>query len=170
MITEFKDKSNVELINLYNSLLVSRFVENISQDYLEELKREFDVRQWDYANIIDSSGKLDIEHNKDIYLRKKKIYFVNEYILGTVRGEFIMGEVTYRSQLWLDIKMVAPYINWTSRIGLPKQALGTDFHFWAEDGNKTVKKYALELLSKSYAQIRIIDDNIDEITKGAERE
>ena len=83
-------------------------------------------------------------------------------MISTVIGETtVIGEITHRTKLWLTVKILTPFIGWENSIGIPNQALGTPRHFWGDEGDKLVRKYAEKLLIESYKNIIILDKNIE---------
>jgi hypothetical protein len=153
-------KTSIELIESYNSEVSNHILGKASSKHLEKLRCEFNRRKWDYSFIANSSGEFNLIDGQ-IYLIGKKIFLMREYLLGKVRGEVVKGEITHRTPLWLNVRILAPFIGWENRIGLPLQALGTTRHFGAIEGNESARKYGLDLLIKSYEKVKIIDENIE---------
>jgi hypothetical protein len=156
-----QDKTGLGLVTTFNSLVGNHRWGKASPNYLEELRCEFDRRNWDYSVIMNSSGEFNLADGNQVYLIEKKLFLVHEYILGMVRGEVVLGEIIQRTRLWITIRILVPFIGWENSIGIPNQALGTTRHFWTIEGNDKVREYGLELLIKSYEKVKIIDENIE---------
>jgi len=129
--------------------------------YLHELRCEFERRNWDYSVITNSSGEFNLADGNDVYLKEKKLHLVHEYFREVVGEEVVVGEIIWRTRLWLIVRIVTPFIFWKSWYGLPNQALGTTRHYWGKDGDENVRETAQKLLIKCYEKVKIIDENID---------
>ena len=157
----FQKKTDVELVKYFNTLVGNHEGGKASPNYLQELRCEFDRRNWDYSVIINSSGEFNLADGNDVYLIENRLFLVHEYLHGIVRGEVVIGEIIHRTRLWLTIRILFPFIGWENDIGIPNQALGTTRHFWTIEGNNSVREYGRNLLIESYEKVKIIDENID---------
>ena len=157
----FKHKTDVELIESFNTLVGAQKCKEIKPGYLQELRDEFDWRNWDYSVIINSFGNFNLAAGNHVYLTENKLFLVSEYLLEIVDEQIVIGKITHRTRLWINIRILFPYFGWKNCIGIPRQALGTKKHFWTKAGNKYVKEYGLKLLIESYEKVKIIDENID---------
>lgn len=164
MESDYHNKTDFELVNIYNSINDSKKLGCSCLSEIENIKTEFERRKLNYNVITNSKGEIIVIPG-GVYLVDKKLFLVNEFILGINNGEVILGEIIYRSRLWLKVRILVPFIFWENSIGIPNQALGTDKHFWTLKGNQLAKKYGLELLIASYEKLKIIDENIDELVK-----
>ena len=161
MHVTFQKKTDVELVECFNSLVGNQICEKQNPSYLQELRCEFDRRNWDYSVIMNSSGEFNLADGNHVYLIENRLFLVHEYLQGIVQGEIVVGEIIHRTRLWISIRILVPFIGWENSIGIPNQALGTNRHFWTIEGNNYVREYGLNLLFESYEKVKIIDENID---------
>jgi len=161
MNENFQNKTDIELVESFNSLVGNQRRKKVSSTYLKELKYEFDRRNWDYNVISNSSGEFNLLEGNHISLIGNRLFLEHHYIQGTVKGVVVIGEIIQRTRLWITLRILAPYIGWENTIGKANQALGTDRHFWTIKGNDYVEKYGLRLLIESYEKVKVIDESID---------
>ena len=161
MNESFQNKTDIELVKSFNTLVGTQRSEKVSATYLKELKYEFDRRNWDYNVITNPSGAFNLSEGNYISLIGNRLFLEHHYIQGTVKGLVVIGEIIQRTRLWVTLRILAPYIGWENCIGLPNQALGADRHFWTIKGNNYAEEYGLRLLIESYEKVKVIDENID---------
>ena len=150
--------TDTDLVYSFNSQVENQECDKYGSIYLPEYLCEFERRSWDYSVIKNSSGGFNLAN---VFLKEKKLYFVNEYLLEVVDEGVVIGEIILRTRLWITVRILFPFIGWENNIGIPNQALGTTRHFWTNEGDKYVREYGSKLLIESYKTLNIIDENID---------
>ena len=161
MCITFQKETDIELVESFNSQVGNQKCRKTSLSYLQELRCEFDRRNWDYSEIMNSLGEFNLADGNHVYLIENRLFLGHKYLRGEVRGEVVKGEIIRRTRLWLTVRILVPFVGWENSIGLPNQALGTTFHFWTIWGDNFARENGLKLLIESYKKVKIIDENID---------
>ena len=82
--TAFQNKTDLELVDSFNCQVGSPGLAHARFIHLQELRCEFERRNWNYSVITNSSGGFNLSKGNQVYLKGLELLLAHQQVLDDI--------------------------------------------------------------------------------------